>query len=125
MLIPSLKTQALELPSPELLEQGHCPGLIGEQVEARLRIEGDLDRAVVNAVLDPVWRDPQGPGELRHGQVAGDAARVRLAPLAEQAMPQAEAADGAGQDGGVLGRAMPLLRQPGRDLLIRFARFGE
>src|SRR5260370_39321743 len=103
MLIPSLKTQLLELASPQLLEQGYCLGLIGEQVEVRCRIEGDLNRAVVNAVIDPVRRDPQGAGELGHGQVPGNAARVRLAALAEQPMAQAEDSDGAGQDSGVLG----------------------
>ena len=77
MLIPSLKTQALELASPELLEEGYGLGLIGEQVEARGRIEADLNGAVVNAIIDPVRRDSQGAGELRHSQVAGDATRVR------------------------------------------------
>ena len=125
MLIPSLKTQLLELARPQLLEQGYCPGLIGEQVEVRCRIEGDLNRAVVNAVIDPVRRDPQGVGELGHGQVPGNAARVRLAALAEQPMAQAEDADGAGQDGGMPGGAMALLRQQGRDLFVGFARFGE
>ena len=106
MLILLLKTQLLDLAGPELLEQGYRLGLIGEQVEVRLRIAGDLDCAVVNPVIDPVRRDPQAAGDLRHGQGAGDAARMGLAALAEQAMAQAKDADGAGQDGGVLGRAI-------------------
>src|SRR4051794_39273563 len=124
MLILLLKTQLLELASLELLEQGPRLGLVGKQVQVRSRIALDLDGAVVNAVIDPVRRDPQGAGELGHGQVAGDAARVRLAALAEQAMTQAQEADGAGEYGGVLGGAMPLLRQQGRDLRVAFTRFG-
>jgi hypothetical protein len=85
-LILLLKTQLLELARLELLEQGPRLGLVGKQVQVGLRIARDLDGAVVNAVLDPVQRDPQGAGELGHGQVARDPARVRLAALAEQAM---------------------------------------
>src|SRR5262245_42539435 len=78
-----LKTQLLELTCPQLLEQRDGLGLIGEQVELCCWIEGDLNRAVVNAVIDPVQRNPQGAGELRHGQVPSNAARVRLAALTE------------------------------------------
>ena len=86
MLIPSLKTQLLELAGPQLLERGNGLGLIGEQVEVRLRIAGNLDRAVVDSVIDPVRGDPQRASELGHGQPAGNAAWVRLAAFAEQPM---------------------------------------
>ena len=48
-----------------------------------------------------------------------------LAALAEEAMTQAKDADGAGQDGGVLGRAIPSPRQQGRDLLVALALVSE
>src|SRR5437867_2948207 len=107
MLIPLLKTQLLELARPQLLEQGYCPRAVREQVELRVRIPSDLDRAVVDPVVDPVRRDPQRAGDLWHGAIAGDVTRMRLAPLAEQAVTQPNEADGAGQDGGLLGGAMP------------------
>ena len=54
ILILLLKTQLLELAGPELLEQGDRLGLIGEQVQVRLGIEGDLDCTIVNPIIDPV-----------------------------------------------------------------------
>ena len=54
---------------------------------------------------------PKLLGDLGHGQVAGDVPRMRLAALDEEAMAQANDADGAGQDGGTFGRAIPLPRQ--------------
>jgi hypothetical protein len=53
-------------------------------------VQRHLDRAVVDAVVDPVRRDLQGAGHLRHGQLARDATGVRLAPLDEQPVPQAD-----------------------------------
>jgi hypothetical protein len=53
-------------------------------VQLRLVVQGDLDGAVMNAVVDPVRRDAEGGGHLRYGQGTRDASRVRLAALAEQ-----------------------------------------
>lgn len=125
MLIPSLKTQLLERPRPKLLEQGKRFGLVREQVELRFRIASDPDGAVVNAVLDPVRRDPRGLGDLRHCQVAGDAARMGLPAFAQETMPQAQQPNGAGQDGGMARRAMAFPGQQGRDLLVRLTHLGE
>src|SRR5215813_11377718 len=50
---------------------------------------------------------------------------MRLTALAEQSVSQPEDADGAGQHGRVLGGAIPLPRQQGRDLLIRLAFLGQ
>ena len=86
ILIPLLKTQLLELASPEPLEQGNCLRSVREQVEVRVSMSGHLDRAIVNPVIDPVWRDRQLAGDLRHGQVARNATRMGLAAHAEQAM---------------------------------------
>src|SRR5260370_28102337 len=86
MLIPLLKTQLLELASPELLEQGYCLRFVREQVGIRVSMPGHLDRAIVNPVIDPVRSDLQFVGELRYGQEASNATRMGLAAHAEQAM---------------------------------------
>src|SRR5436309_10417 len=125
MLIPLLKTQLLELASPELLEQGYCLRFVREQVEIRLAMPDDLDRAIVNPVIDPVRGDLQFAGDLRYGQEAGNATGMGLAAHAQQPVTQTNAPDGTGQDGRVLGGTMPLLRQPGRDLLVGHAFLGE
>jgi hypothetical protein len=49
---------------------------------------------------------------------------MRLAPLAEEAMAEPEEADRAGQHGRVFRRAMPLLGEDGRNLLVGLARGG-
>src|ERR1700730_10644675 len=120
-----LKTQLLELAVPELLEQGHGLRLVGEQVETRLLIPTDTDGTVVNPIVNPVRRDLQGPGELRDRQGTGDAARMGLPALAQEAMPQPNEPDRAGQDGLMPGRAMPLLGQQCRDLHVRLAFLGQ
>src|SRR6516165_5831575 len=110
ILIPLLKTQLLELARLQLLEQGYCPRIGREQVELGSAVPDDLDGAVVNPVVDPVHRDPQLAGDLRDGQEACNATRMRLAAHAQQAMTQPNTPDGAGQDAGLLGRTMPLAR---------------
>src|SRR6202030_4144077 len=80
MLILLLKTQVVDLTGPQLLEQGYCLGLIGEQVEVRLLVAGDLDRATQQhdapfhnpPALDPEeieWTDPPHPLYGRRFQV--------------------------------------------------------
>src|SRR5262245_56233583 len=125
MLIPLLKTQLLEPAGPQLLEQGYCPRLVGEQVEVRIGIAGQRDRAVVNPVVDPVRRDAQRARDLRHRQAARDATRMRLTALAKQAMTQAQGLDRAGQPRHLPGRPVSLLRQQGRDLLVALASPGQ
>jgi hypothetical protein len=97
-LVPLLKTQLLDLAGPELLEQGRRLGAIGEQVQARLGIDSNLDCTVVNAIINPVRLDPQALGDLGDGQAAGDLTRVGLAALVEEAMTQAEEANRAEKD---------------------------
>src|SRR5262249_17410485 len=124
ILILLLETQLLDLAGPELLEQGDGPGTIGKQVEAGVGIESDLDGTIVNPIIDPVCLDPQAPRDLADGQAAAHPPRVRLAPLPEQAMAEPEEADRAGQHGRVPRRAMPLLAEDGRDLLVGLPRGG-
>ena len=50
---------------------------------------------------------------------------MRLTPLAKESVTQPKDLDRAGQDGGVLGRTIALLRQQGRDLLVGLALLGE
>src|SRR5262245_10670370 len=103
MLIPSLKTQLLERACLKLLEQGNGFRLVREQIKMRFPIPANPDSAVVDAVIDPVRREPRGPSDLRYRQVAGYAARMGLPAFAEQPMTQPQDANRAGQDGGVLG----------------------
>ena len=97
MLILPSKSQrgtCAVLKLPELVECDRC---IGEQVGLPLGVFGDLDSSIVNPIVDPVWGEVQGLGDLRHRQVAGDAARVRLMLLLEEAMLEADGPDRAGQ----------------------------
>ena len=77
IVILLLETQLLELAGPELLEQGHRLGAIGEQVQAGLGIDSNLDFTIVNSIIDPVRLDPQAPRDLADGQAAGDPPRAR------------------------------------------------
>ena len=76
----------VELPCQELPEFREGRGRIGKQVQLPLGVEPDLDRAVVNTVVDPAPCESQLRGELRYRQEAMDLPRVRLPPVAEQAV---------------------------------------
>ena len=119
--MPSLETQLLERASLKLLEPGDRLGLVGEQVEVSAGIPGHLDRAVVDAIVDPVSRGFQRTGELRHRQRTGNVAWMRLSAFVEQALTQADAADGAWQDLMVLGRPISFFGQQSSNLLITLA----
>src|SRR5262249_44907956 len=84
-----LKTQLLDLTSPELLEQGDRFGLVGEQVQVRCGVPGDLNCAIVDLMIDPPGLDAQAFGELRDRPMSGNVPWVRLTALAEQPMTQA------------------------------------
>ena len=120
-MILLLKTQLLELTGPKLLELCHRLGAIGEQVQAGLGIDSNFDCTIVNPVINPVRLDSQALGDLGDRQVAGDLARVGLTAVAEQAMAQAQGTDGARQDDGVFGRAIPATCQGRRDFLVGLA----
>ena len=83
-----LKTQGVELPCPELPELGEGLGGVGEQIQLPFGVERDLDRAVVDAVVDPAPFESQLRGELRYRQEARDLPRVRLPAVAEQAVTE-------------------------------------
>src|SRR6516164_1819096 len=83
-----LRAQGVELPRPEFPEPGERLGGVREQVQLVLGIERDLDRAVVDPVVDPAPLQPQLRGELRHGQEAGDLPGVRLPVVAEQTVAE-------------------------------------
>ena len=90
-----LKTQGVELPRPELSEPGEGLGGVREQIQLPFGVERDLDRAVVDPVVDPAPFELQLRGELRHRQEAGDLPRVRLPAVAEQAMAEPDDLHGA------------------------------
>src|SRR5678816_3477227 len=96
-----LKTQGVELPCPEFPEPGERLGGVREQVQLSLGVERDLDRAVVDPVVDPVSFQPQLRGELRHGQEAGDLPWVWPPVVAEQTVAEPNDLYRAAQDGRV------------------------
>src|SRR4051794_15255242 len=114
-----LKTQGVELPRPELPEPGERLGGVREQVQPPLGVECDLDRAVVDPVVDPASLETQLRGELRHGQEAGDLPGVRLPVVTEQAMAKPDDPHGATQGRRVPRGVVPAFGQMPRDLFIR------
>ena len=90
-----------------------------EQKELGLRIALDLDRSVVNTIIDPVLRDLKPLGDLRHGEMARDAAGMRLTPLYEESMAKTNDLDRADQHDGPFRRAVALPSQVLGDLSIR------
>src|SRR3954451_9481674 len=83
-----LKTQGVELSCSESPKP--CEGRrgVGKQVQLSFGVELDLDRAVMDSVVDPVPLESQLRGELRYRQEARDLPRVRLPAVAEQAMTE-------------------------------------
>ena len=69
----------------------------------------------------PVGFDPQGRGQLRHGQEPGHAPRAGPAVAMQTPVPQANRLDRAGEHPGPLGRAKPFRRQALGDGLIGVA----
>ena len=70
----------------ELLEFFQGLGLVGEQVQAGLRISSHLDLAAANVVVDPVGGHAQSRSDLGNGQAAGNVAGVGLAAFLEDTM---------------------------------------
>src|SRR5216683_3281516 len=60
-----LKTQGVELPRPELSEPVEGFGGVREQIQLSSGVERDLDRAVVDAIVDPAPFEIQLLDELR------------------------------------------------------------
>src|SRR3954462_9614769 len=81
MLIPlsrsqfRLKSELLNLASPEFLQVGQGVGRIGEEVQARALVTQDHNSTIVDAVIDPVFGNAKARRELRNRQVPGDARR--------------------------------------------------
>src|SRR5262249_20681821 len=125
MLIPSLKTQLLELANPQLLEPSDGFPLVGEQIKTRFAIPGNLNGAVMDPVVDPVRRQPDGAGDLRHRQLTRDPPRMRLPALAQEPMTEPNYPYCAGQHRRVLGRTMPRGGEQRRDLLVLLAGSGQ
>src|SRR3954451_17791521 len=114
-----LKTQGVELPRPESSEPVEGLGGVREQIQLPFGVERDLDRAVVDAVVDPAPLEIQLLDELRHRQETGDLPRVRLPAVAEQAVAEPDEPHRTGQDGRVPRRVMTTLGQTSGDLFIR------
>src|SRR3954447_6730879 len=114
-----LKTQGVELPRPELSEPVESLGGVREQIQLSSGVERDLDRAVVDAIVDPAPFEIQPLDELRHRQETGDLPRVRLLAVAEQAVAEPDESHRAGQDGRVSWRVVTTIGQASGDLFIR------
>jgi len=73
-----LKTQVLEAAIDQLSELLDGRSSIGKQVEPGRWIIDNLDRALVNLVVDEMRGDAQFFGELWNGKKPVNSARVRL-----------------------------------------------
>jgi len=102
-----LRTRA----SLQLLEVLHRRRLIRKQVEAR----GE-------PVVEPMGGDAETPGKLGDGQRPGHVSRMRLMPLLHAAMLEPDGVDRTRQDLGPLRGAIALLRELGRDRVVRVSR---
>lgn len=74
-----------------MLELLQRTGLIREQVESSVFVARNGNSPIVNAIIDPVFGEVQGLGELRHGQIARDTAGVRLTAFSKYAVFKADA----------------------------------
>jgi hypothetical protein len=110
--------QGVERPRPEPSEPVESLGRVREQIQLPFGVERDLDRAVVDAVVDPAPFEVQLLDELRHRQEAGDVSRVRLPAIAEQAVAEPDEPHRAGQDGRVSRRVVTTIGQTSGDLFI-------
>ena len=120
-----LKTHGVELPCQELPKFREGRGRIGKQVQLPLGVEPNLDRAVVNAVVDPAPFELQLRGELRHGQAARDSPRMRLLTISEYSVTQPDDLHRARQDARISGRMMSLLAQMLSNLLVGLSLPGQ
>jgi hypothetical protein len=93
-----LKTQVLEAAIDQFSELIDGRGAIGEQVKPGRSIFDNLDRAIVNPVINEMGSDAQFLGQLRNGQESFNAARMRLIPLAHNVVLEANLSDRARQD---------------------------
>ncbi len=109
-------THLADFPGQKLPELPQRLWLVGEQIALGDSIFFDHDRAVVDAVADPMPRHIQFFGQLRDRQIARHVARVGLARADEHAVFEADRLHGAGQDRLAACRAMALRREQGRDL---------
>ena len=93
-----LKTQVLEAAIDQLSELLDGRRAIGKQVEPGRLIFDNLDRAVVNTVVDEMNGDAQFFGQLRNSKESFNAARVRLMAFDHDPVSEANRFDRAGQD---------------------------
>ena len=76
-----LKTHVLEATIEQFSELFDSRRLIGKQVEPGRLIFDNLDRALMNAVVDEMNGDAQFFGKLRDSEKSLDSARMRLVSL--------------------------------------------
>ena len=79
----------------------------------------------MDTIIDPVLRDLKPLGDLRNGEMARDAAGMRLTPLHEESMAQTNNLDRADQHDGPLRRAVALSGKVLGDLSIRLPLSGH
>src|ERR1700758_5850716 len=95
ILLPSsrahfcVERNPIQLSSPELLKSIQGAGRVGKQIETSALITRNRDSAVVDAVVDPVRAHPELGRELRDRETPREPARMRLASLQQDAVPQA------------------------------------
>jgi hypothetical protein len=84
-----LETQVLEAAIDHFSELFNGRRLIGKQVEPGHLVFDNLDRALVNAVVDEMNGDAQFFGKLRDSEAAVNSARMRLVSLEHDPMSEA------------------------------------
>lgn len=76
-----MKSEFPSLAGFQILEHLQRLWLIWKPIQPGCRVFGDGNGAPVNMIVYPVDGDRQGARDLRHSQVASDAAWIRLTAL--------------------------------------------
>jgi hypothetical protein len=91
-----IKTQVLGNAGFELLEFLEGLWVVWKDVQASLFIFGNLDTAIVDAIIQPVRGHLQDLSKLGKGEKTGDLTRVGLTALLKNTVAQANGFDGTG-----------------------------
>ena len=70
------RTHTGDLAVDKLPKRPQCSWFVGKQIALGASVFADADRAVVDAVIEPMSGHFQSISELRNRQIAGNATRV-------------------------------------------------
>src|SRR6266566_4117199 len=97
LILPS-KTELLDRACQQLLEAVEGCRLIRKQIQLGLLVFRNLDRAIVNPIINPVRGNVKRLGHLGKRERPSHMTRMRLTAYQELPMLQAQPPDGAWQD---------------------------